>query len=519
MFAKKILYLSDNRLSAWLWRGGKLSHVSDFALDPNGYTSFEDYLIQLPGAPIHILVDVIEEDFRNETIPHILGKDRQALMERKLNQFFRGTTYRHASLHGREAAGRRDDKLLLTGLTNEELLKPWVERISQRKLPLAGIYSLPLLSQLLAKKLKLIAPHQLLITRQTSGLRQSYFQEGQIKFSRLTLLAGNDMISMQETVHRECLRTQQYLNSLRLLPRDQLLDIALCGARHLLQLPAESMSAPLLRYQTRSLEDIFKRLGLKIPAGELTSELLFLHLLGRFPLPQHYASQGQRWYNQLRLMRAGILGATAATIAASSYVSLMNFNQALDDHNQSDKIAHETQEVLRQFQTLKSTFPPTPAPAEDMKNAVELVEAAERQNVMPDPLLGLVSRALESAPALKLNQIKWLVSEKAGDEPASTQPSPTGGNASIALGIAINREKPYQIAVLEGEITPFSDYRSALESVNLFIETLKKTSSLQVTPLEMPINIESQASLQGSAERKGQDKVTFSIKLILAPAP
>jgi len=519
MFAKKFLYLSDNRLAAWQWRGGKLAHSGDFNLDPDGYASFDDYLAQAPGTPIHILVDVIEEDFRNETIPHILGKDRQTLIERKLNQLFRTTTYRHASLQGRETAGRRDDKLLLTGLTNEELLKPWVDRIAQRKLPLAGIYSLPHLSQMLAKKVKLLAPHQLLITRQSTGLRQSYFQEGLLKFSRLTLLASDDMLTMQDTVHRECLRTQQYLNSLRLLPRDQPLDIALCGARYLQQLQPESMSAPLLRYQLFGLEDIFRRLGLKIPGGDLTSELLYLNLLGRFHPPQHYASPGQRWYDQLRLIRAGILGATAATIAASAYVSLMNFNQALDDHQQGDNIAHETQGLQRQYQTIKSTFPPTPVPAEDMKNAVELVEAAARKNVMPDPLLGLISRALEAAPAIRLNQIKWSVSDKPSEEPTATPPPPAGKNENIVASITINRESPYQIAILDGEITPFSDYRSALESVNHFVEALKKTPPLQVAPLVMPINIGSQASLQGSVGKKGQDNVTFSVKLILAPTP
>jgi len=371
----------------------------------------------------------------------------------------------------------------------------------------------------LAKKIKLAAPHQLLITRQSSGLRQSYFQEGQLKFSRLTLLAGEDMLAMQDAVLRECQRTQQYLNSLKLLPRDQPLDIAVCGARHLLQLQPESMNAPLLRYQILNLEEIFGRLGLKIPAGELTSEPLYLQLLGRFPPPQHYATPGQRWHDQLRVGRAGILGLTAATIAASSYVSLMNFNQALDDHHQGEKIARETQGVQREYQTVKSTFPPTLIPAEDMKNAVELVEAAERKNVMPDSLLGLISRALESAPAIRLNQIKWQVSDKPADEASLNQPSPAGGNANAASNIKIGKEGAYQIVILDGEITPFSDYRSALDSVDLFIEALKKTPSLQVTPLSKPIDTGSRASLQGSAGKKGPDKAGFSVKLNLAPSP
>jgi hypothetical protein len=547
MSAKKILYLSDVRLTAWQWLGGKLTHAGDFAADPEGLTRFGDYLAKSPNEPIHVLVDVIEEDFRNETIPHLLGKNRQALISRKLNQLFRTTTYRQASLQGRDAGGRHDDKLLLTGLTNEDLLKPWVERITNAKLPLAGVYSLPLLTQVLAKKLGLDAPHQLIITRQgSSGLRQSYFQEGHIKFSRLTLLSTEDVASMQGTVGRECLRTQQYLNSLRLLPRDQPLDIAVCGARYLLQLQPESMNAPLLRYQVLSLDDIFVRLGLKIPAGELTSELLYLHLLGRFPPPQHYAPQSQLWYNQLRLLRAGILAATATTLAISAYLVAINFNEAFDDYNQGEKLAREARGLQTQYQAVKSTFPPTPAPPEDMKGAVGLVEAVTRINVMPEPLLGLVSRALEASPTVQLNQIKWSVSDKPSEESSSGQqsmpgqPSPPGQqpplsqqassmpptpnampgeNGSAAPGITIGMGKPNQIVVLNGEIKPYTDYRSALDSVNRFVEALKKNLSLQVTPLDKPIDIGSAASQKGSAGKKEPDKAAFSVKLTFVPAP
>lgn len=526
MSAKKLLYLSDNRLAAWQWRGGKLSHAGDFNHDREGLANFGDYIAKSPNTPIYLLVDVIEEDFRNETIPHLVGKNRQALISRKLTQLFRTATYRHAVSQGREEGGRRDDKLLLTGLTNEDLVKPWVARIAQDKLPLAGIYSLPLLSQVLAKKLGLAASHQLLITRQaSSGMRQSYFQEGMIKFSRLTLLSAEDMASLQGTVSREASRTQQYLNSLRLLPRDKPLDIAVCGARHLLQLQPESINTPLLRYQLFSLEDIFKRLHFKIPHGEYTSEILYLHLLGRHAPSQHYAPPEQIWHNQLRLLRTGILGATVAMMAAATYVAATNINQALDDLHQGEKFVHEASGLRTQYQAIKSTFPPTPVSPENMKGTVELVEAARRMNVDPQPLLGLVSRALENLPTVKLNQIKWSVGGKPGEEASPAQPAVPAPPGQPAAGesagppVVIGPGKPSQFVELEGEITPFTDYRGALDSVDRFVGALKKYPSLQVTLTAVPIDIGSSASQKGSAGKEGADKATFSLKLILAPAP
>ncbi|MFA7240530.1 MAG: hypothetical protein WC091_10485 [Sulfuricellaceae bacterium] len=527
MSAKKLLYLSDSRLSAWLWQSGKLTHIGDFNADPEGLAGFDDYLAKSPNTPIHLLVDLIEEDFRNETIPHLLGKNRQALISRKLNQLFRANTYRHASLQGREEGGKREDKLLLTGLTHEELLKPWVECITRAKRPLVGVYSLPLLTQVLAKKLELSAPHQLIITRQgSSGLRQSYFQENQIKFSRLTLLSAEDMDSIQGTVSREALRTQQYLNSLRLLPRDRPLDIAVCGGRHLLQLQAESISTPLLRYQILTLEDIFGRLGFKISNLDLTSEQLYLHLLGRFPPPQHYAPPAQLWYNQLRLVRTGIFGVAAVIIAIGAYVTGINLSVAFDDNSQSEKLARETGNLNTQYQAIKSTFPPTPATPENMKSAVELVEAAARRNVEPEPLLAIVSRALEVSPTIKLNQIKWSVSDKPDEEnPPGPQPPPTqptspapmaGGSATHAITVGMG--KPYQVVVLDGEINP-TNYRSALDSFERFVEALKKNPSLQVTLLDKPIDTSSTTSQKGNADREGPEKAVFSVKLTLVPTP
>jgi hypothetical protein len=516
MFAKKLLYLSDSHLAVWQWRGGKLSQEGEFGNSPESLDDLVKHLAKTPHAPIYLLVDVIEEDFRNETIPHILGKDRQALIQRKLNQLLRGSAYRHASLQGRESEGRRDDKLLMTGLTNEELLAPWVERISKRKLPIAGIYSLPLLSQVLVKRLDLGAPHLLLITRQASGLRQSYFQDGHIKFSRLTLLGPDDMNAMQAAVGREASRTQQYLNSLRLLPRDQVLEVAmLCGERFHPQM--ESMNNPAMHFRFLPLAEVAAQVGLKAREEELGSELLYLHLLGKFPPPQHYAPPELLWHSKLLRIRSVMLAFTTAVICGMSYVAALNFDKALDDYRQGENLSREAQNLQTQYLAIKNTFPPTPASAEDMQGAVELVEAAYRHDITPQPLLEAISRALEAAPALKINQLQWTVS---GNSEGSTSPPPNAKGEAAKPAFELSATRPHQIVILEGEISPFSDYRSALNSIDRFMDTLKKDNrGIRVTPLAMPINVGSLSSLKGSIDRQERAKPIFSMKIVLPPKP
>lgn len=506
---KRLLYLSENHLSAWLWRGGKLSGSGVFSADKEGLANFNDWLALSPNTPIYLLVDVIAEEFHSETIPHILGKDRKVLISRKLNQLFRDTAYRHACPQGRETCGRRDDKLLVSGLSHADQIDPWVERILLLKQPLVGIWSLPLFSQMQAEALGLAAPHQLLVTWQAAtGLRQSYFTQGRLKSSRLTLPTADDFTSMQEIISRETARTRQYLNSLHLLPANVPLDIAVCGANQPLQV--ESMNTPLLRYQVFSLEEIIERFGFKAPVVDLSGEMLYLHLLGRHAPPQHYATPEQLWYRRLQRVRAGILGVTALLLAVAGFVAGQNFEDAFDDYRESEKISRETHNYFSQYQAVKNTFPPTPATPEAMKGAVELMQAVYDKNVKPERLMVLVSRALETSGSLKLNRIKWQVS----DSPEKTEDSLCPLSPILC---PLTMGKPHQIAIIDGEIIPFSNYRYALDDINRFIETLNKNPSLRATALSMPLDINSSASLQGGMGTL--EKTVFSLKVVFSPAP
>ena len=89
-----------------------------FAFDANetDLVHFSRYLRESPALPTYILVDIVEEEYRQETIPHLRGSDRQAVIKRKQARLFRGTPYCYTSLQGREAGGRRDQQLLSSRL-------------------------------------------------------------------------------------------------------------------------------------------------------------------------------------------------------------------------------------------------------------------------------------------------------------------------------------------------------------------------------------------------------------------
>ena len=153
MADKLLIAISAQGATAAFWRGNRIRDCFSFADDEAGRAGFRDHLESFQGVPAHIMVDAVEEDYRFETLPRAFGSDRAEMVARKLRQYYRNTPYMTASLLGRDAGKRRDDRYLFSALTNPELIEEWLKAVAARGLPVAGIYLLPMLSGTLVEKL------------------------------------------------------------------------------------------------------------------------------------------------------------------------------------------------------------------------------------------------------------------------------------------------------------------------------------------------------------------------------
>ena len=77
MFKKHLLYLTNEHLLAVIWRNGKILATQSFGVDAPGQAEFANYLKRWAKLRVYFLIDLIEEDFRLDTIPHVRGGDRQ----------------------------------------------------------------------------------------------------------------------------------------------------------------------------------------------------------------------------------------------------------------------------------------------------------------------------------------------------------------------------------------------------------------------------------------------------------
>ena len=146
--------LSGNVLDAYRWRQGRGEEALRFAADREGVESFAAFLAQEPPDPVNVLVDLVEEEFREDTVPRLIGPDRRALIEARRRRLFSDPTYGCSLRLRREGGGSRNERMLFTALTRPEKLEPWLQAIARNRVPLAGIQSLPLLTEQLLRQAK-----------------------------------------------------------------------------------------------------------------------------------------------------------------------------------------------------------------------------------------------------------------------------------------------------------------------------------------------------------------------------
>ena len=99
---KRIFFVSSGRLQVFHYHG-RLREPIEFIADAEGLNAFGAYLEQPWKDPVYVLVDFVEEEFREEEVPHVIGPDRQALLRTKLSRLFRDPPY--SLVHACKPAG------------------------------------------------------------------------------------------------------------------------------------------------------------------------------------------------------------------------------------------------------------------------------------------------------------------------------------------------------------------------------------------------------------------------------
>ncbi|MGL4995867.1 MAG: hypothetical protein ACRC6G_06840, partial [Deefgea sp.] len=236
---KIVLLLTHTHLAAMTWSDHGAIPLMHFSHDADGRADLAEFVQRHQGARYYLLTDLVEEDFQRDVVPHLSSSDQAQLLRRKLDQLFRATPYRRAVVQAKGKRGQQD-QLQISAIINRDLLDGIVETLLAGRCDLQGIYSVALLTQDIIRKLKLDAPHLLLMSCSCAGtLRQSYFTPAGLQFSRLGAFDAKQTMTEQGLlIAGEIRRARQYLSTLRLMGRDdQLQVLSLLDASFAEQLP------------------------------------------------------------------------------------------------------------------------------------------------------------------------------------------------------------------------------------------------------------------------------------------
>ena len=521
MAARRVFVISGAGLSVYLRHGSKLLNPFSFDAHEDGLAEFAHYLERFPDEVTCVLADVVEEEFREETVPHVFAWERGALLRARAARAFPGARYLHSTRLGREPGGRRDDRVLLSAITRPEALASWLAPMAKHGTPLAGICSPAMLTRAMLKALGAEGEHVLVVSRQSGGgLRQTCFRRGELRFSRLAAMPDPAAGGYESHVLAEIERTRRYLGSLRAADDD--LDV------HVLS-HGEPLDA--LRRELRDaggedqpgwglvdLATVARRLGLRRWGGEPDADRLFVHLLASRPPPNHYATPDQTRRLAVLRTRLVLKTASAGVVAGACLFGGVVALEGAIASSHVRSLALHTALYERRYRQAQATLPPAPAEPATLERVVSAANALRERRADPIDLLAPLSDALAGFPRVRIEGLSWRASDdpeapvgKESDDRAG--PRPSGAEARRDSGFL------FQIARVSARIEPFDgDYRAAIDTIRRLAAVLAALPGVDhVRILTLPLELGSEHALTGAADTT-PEAAAFEIRVALRVA-
>lgn len=491
MSRKTLLFLSTDSFQAYILERGVLTSAQYFSDDADGREQFSEFL-KKHRSPAYLLTDMIEEDFRQEVVPHLTGSAQNALIQRKYEQYYRNTPFRLARLQQRQSEGRRDDEMLFSGLTNPARISAWLDPLLLNHTPLAGIFSLPHISSPLIRDIA--SDHLLLLSwEKNAGLRQTYFLNKRLRFSRLTPL--NPSNSFSDAIATEAARTHQYLHSLSLTPPGEMLKVhIICHADDRAVLQTQLQNNGSMQYAYLDIQELSRRIKARDTYADSDATPLFLHLLAGKPPRSQYANAAHTHYYLLWQIRRILFGMAAVTALVCVAWSALLLQESRELEAENEPINAQISRMTQETKQILQSFPNTGVPAADMKSAVTLLRQLHNYSAPPQEILNGLAGTLDHFPRIRTSTLSW----KAGTDASNL---------------------PAQIISFNGELADFgNDYRGLLNYLENFQQALT-LSGYTVSATRTPLDFSSKGSISTDASTSDVKPAEFSLQLVWRRKP
>ena len=495
---QKLLIIHNDGALLYGWNRSGLIELGSFNQSTSAIDHFQGRLIENRSAPFIVVVDCIEEDFRHENVVHVSGSDRSALLKRKLSFLYRTTPYRVARIIGREKDGRKDDKALFTALSRPDLVDAWLNLILDQQIAIKSISSASYLMGSFAKQQSLHnVPHLLLVNVEPqTGVRQTYLQKGKVLFSRLLPRSQSQHTGIVQLVQDQALQTRKYLERIKLLPYEQ--DI-----KTVVFVPQDCQGQDSddevnhITYQFRDTRIAAQMLKSLSPAIESPGALLLTlgQTLRKASIPNVYGLFKNRRYYFINQTRASLIAAGITAFVIGAVLAAPSLMDALAKNEQTDIINAQTLPLVSDYEELRQGFPETPIPSSTMALLVSTHDTINEQIVSPGELMVQISQALSTSPNIRLNSLEWRMESIIDESQPGAGYGASGETIRSSYMRAVIDGRTRLTASIVGSVEATSSVRTTRDQVQGFIDSLENIPDLKVTPISMPINLDSDAAL------------------------
>ncbi len=521
MFNKKqVLVIGNDGVQLYITRGKRTSLYEDYSdagasLSANLRRAFQEI-----NAPLILLFDVVEQQYRKETIPQVSVLDRKRVILRKLMMAFPQQQMR-AFLPSKQPPKAGDSMIaLFAGLAPNLSFIQIMDAVLDSEVPVMGCGLLPVESTTLITKLQAAIAKKtkakpnsgsrwavLMTYHKTGGLRQIVTKDGELALTRLTPLAidPHDAGALTEEMQRELNATLTYLSRFGYETGDGL-DLFVIGSSALCNSFAQ-IRLPMRNVYAYTPKEIGNWINIRLDIDEKMSvfaDIVHAGWVGTqrkilMPLSTPLMDKIVKARDLAQLAMFVLLIGLGYGVWQT--LDLQTRNMAL----QSEIVDIKSKRVMLQteYDTLAKKLNTLKYPPEQTKLALDIYDEFGKRGLQLEPIIKKITQAIDKhAMILKKFEVKSTASASIADYLARI----VNGTQSSILDPA--QEKAQMTITFEIGYTEDAPIESAAVLTNQLVEQLRTLFPGRTVVIDKMVgNLALDKTVQGVSEQIAANKV------------
>ena len=515
MFVHRVLFVTQGTLTVWVRSDTGLRQAATFADDDAGFARFDRYIADRPEIKTAMLLDVIEEEFAYDSVPRLGLRDRAALLQRRAEKKFRRTPYRITMLQGKSVANPSTYDAVYSAISNHELIEPWTTVLGRHKVPLAGIYSVPLMA---AREFGVLfdtaGPALFVAQHQGARIRQVFVRDGQIRSARLSQSARDGVDDFANAVVHEAVRSRRYLERTRMLGGQEALNVCIITDDAMQARIREMCDAHSLdRFSFVNMAKAAKKGRWTDIVPSTQCEILYISRLLRHRPGHSYAQSNERRYWSLRRIRSALIVTATTTAAVASCGAALLFADAWLLDEKTTTVNQQVQQLSATYRRENEVFSPIKADSEEMQLAVDAGNYILKNRVPVPWVLNQLGAVMGGYPDVRLRDLQWRV------ESTVEQPSKPLRRGDRPMPVVLSNVGAVHVE-LHAEIHPFDgNLRAAFARIDQLTRDIEtRTHFSTASAVEYPFDSNTGAAVSGEIDTvRRHDAAGFTLRIRFHP--